>query len=446
MMKMAEKNILDLIKKYKKDIIMLDSLLQWALNPTSMSAGYGIEDNYSYIKENLKITHQITDSKANDVIEMLKTDCEAFLALKEDKYSIGNFQKLIIQELSSPFYSKIFVKFILKKKKKANKNTLTFLQTYQFCPVKNFPCVNAQYNAIFGEKISDEELVKLGILKPLYWISSGTSGNRELIPKFIPMLDNIIGNFKLKEIKQGKPNITGFIQDLRKRNDRITLNFIINLIERNQLCDYVAKNCEITTEKGILGFYSDPYSNDFNRAGISFLIQEDLTNQIDNLIKEEIKQKTEKIIKILKFEMEKEEKPSGKELIRIADLNIEDIEVYEELMNQLPKESFSENQEIKNKASEAIKKFDDPSLYDLLTTLNYDIKTARKVGKFLIDSKMINSFSRVPKDIPSSTSLLPSQGSSEIERIFCNNCGTPLSDRDNPVYCPYCGSSDIIKS
>jgi len=143
--------------------------------------------------------------------------------------------------------------------------------------------------------------------------------------------------------------------------------------------------------------------------------------------------------------MEKEEKPSGKELIRIVDLNIKDIEIYEELINQLPKESFSENQEIKNKASEAIKRFDDPSLYDLLLTLNYDIETARKVGKYLIDSNMINEFSRVPKDVSSSTSLILSQKSSEIERIVCNNCETPLSDRDNPIYCPFCGSSDIVR-
>ena len=68
-------------------------------------------------------------------------------------------------------------------------------------------------------------------------------------------------------------------------------------------------------------------------------------------------------------------------------------------MNELPQESFSKNQEIKNKASEAIKQFDDPSLYDLLITLKYDIETARKVGKYLIDSNMIKEFRRVSKDI-----------------------------------------------
>jgi len=43
------------------------------------------------------------------------------------------------------------------------------------------------------------------------------------------------------------------------------------------------------------------------------------------------------------------------------------------------------------------------------------------------------------------TSLKPSQKPSKIERFLCNNCKTPLSDRDNPIYCPFCGSSEIIK-
>lgn len=143
------------------------------------------------------------------------------------------------------------------------------------------------------------------------------------------------------------------------------------------------------------------------------------------------------------FEIQNRNKPLGKELVRIADINIDELEVYEELMNQLPQESFLENQEIKNKASEAIKQFEDPSLYDLLITLNYDIQTARKVGKYLIDSNMIKEFSRVPKNIATSTSLKPSQEPSKVKKLLCNNCKTPLTDRENPIYCPFCGSSDI---
>lgn len=442
---MVEEIIIDLINKYDKDIIMLDSLLQWALNPTSMSASYGIKENYHYIKENLKITHLLSDLKAEELISKLELECETFLKLKKDKYSIGNFQKLIIEELSKNRYIKLFEDFILKKKKKASKNAIRFLQIYKYCPIKNFPCLNVQYNAIYGEEIDENEIVSLGILKPLYWISSGSSGNREVIPKFIPFLKAIMNNLKLKKIKSNKPNPSEFIQTLKNSRDRITLDFLKNLMKRDQLCDLLFKNQKVITRKGILGFYSNPHSKDFNYAGISFLVEEQLYNIIEEFIKEEQKEKSEKIIKILEFEIKNTIKPSGKELVRIADINIDELEVYEELMNDLPQESFSENQDIKNKASEAIKQFDDPSLYDLLITLNYDIETARKVGKYLIDSNMIKEFSRVPKDIPSSTSLKPSQKPSKMKKILCNNCKTPLTDRENQIYCPFCGSNDIKK-
>ena len=80
------------------------------------------------------------------------------------------------------------------------------------------------------------------ILKPLYWISSGTSGNREVIPKFIPFLDVIIDNLKLKKIKSHKPNPAEFIQTLKNSRDWITLDFLTNLMKRNQLCDLLFNN------------------------------------------------------------------------------------------------------------------------------------------------------------------------------------------------------------
>ena len=440
---MVEEIIIDLINKYDKDIIMLDGLLQWALNPTSMSASYGIKENYPYIKENLKLTHLLSDSKAEELISKLELECETFLKLKKDKYSIGNFQKLIIEELSKNRYIRLFEDFILKKKKKASKNAIRFLQIYKYCPIKNFPCLNVQYNAIYGEEIDENEIVSLGILKPLYWISSGSSGNKEVIPKFIPFLDVIIDNLKLKKIKPHKPNPTDFIQTLKSSRDWITLDFLINLMKRDQLCDLLFNNQKVVTRKGILGFYSDPHSKNINYAGISFLVEEQLFDIIKEFIKEEQKEKSEKILKILEFEIQNRKKLSSKELVRNVNINIDELEIYEELMNEMPQESFSENQEIKNKASEAIKQFEDPSLYDLLITLNYDIETARKVGKYLIDSNMIKEFSRIPKDFASSTPLKPSQKPSEMKKIICKNCKTPLTDREKPIYCPFCGSSDI---
>jgi len=63
-----------LLNKYRKNIVMLDGILQWALNPTSESAGYGFEINYDHIMKNLKITHELSISEVEKVIKELKEE------------------------------------------------------------------------------------------------------------------------------------------------------------------------------------------------------------------------------------------------------------------------------------------------------------------------------------------------------------------------------------
>ena len=158
---MSEEIIKELFKKYKKDIVMLDGILQWALNPTSMSASYGIKENYPYIEQNLIIVHELTPSEAEKSIETLKLECDKFLEFKKDKYDIGNYQKIIIDALSKPEYVKLFENLLLKRKKKSSKNAIRFLNIYKDCPIKNYPCLNVQYNAIYGEELQEDEIIHL---------------------------------------------------------------------------------------------------------------------------------------------------------------------------------------------------------------------------------------------------------------------------------------------
>jgi len=384
--------IKELIKKNTNDIIMLDGLLQWALNPTSMSAGYGIEENYPYIERNLKTTHELTSIEAKNIIEILKADCDKLIELSQDKDDIGNFQKLIIEELSNYQYIKLFKDFFLKRKKKSSIKVINFLNIYKNCPLKNYPCLNVQYNAIYRKELPEEDLIHLGILKPLYWISSGSSGDKEIIPKFIPFLDNIMANLKLKKWRPDKPNVKEFLSNLIATRDLNTYAFLKELHEKNKLCTLLSKKkSEITPKKGVIGIFPSQDS-ELQYAGVSFLIQKQLFDLIDEQIIEDLKIKTQKIIKILEYEIERGEIPSHKEIVRNFDVNIDEIEEYEKLINELPFDSFSDNQEIIVKASEAIKQFNEPSLYDLLKTLHLNIETARMVGKYLIDKNMIDEF------------------------------------------------------
>ena len=340
---------------------------------------------------------------------------------------------------------------LMKKKKKASKTALRFLHIYKNSPIKEFFFLNVQYNAIYGDELKNEELIRLGILKNLYWISSGKTHDRKERPKLIPFLDLIIGRVKLKKWNPPECDVKNFVDELKTSNDFDTLDFLKYLFRRNELYTEIYSGLikEPVSKKGFIGVYSTPYS-ETKYAGVSFLIQKQLFALMGAYIAEEIQEKTRKIIKILEHEMEHGEQLSDKEIVRLFDVYIDEIEEYKTLMNVLPIESYSNDQDIKNKASIAIKQFDEPSLYNLLMDLQFDIETARRVGKYLIDNKMIDKFWRLPKKVPSSTPLNIS--SESLEELVCGECETNLSkkcnlsDLKNLESCPLCGSANIIKT
>ena len=61
--------------KFSKKIERLaavDAFLQFAQNPTSMSAGYGIEENYPLIERNLSERYSLGKIKLEAIISFLK--------------------------------------------------------------------------------------------------------------------------------------------------------------------------------------------------------------------------------------------------------------------------------------------------------------------------------------------------------------------------------------
>lgn len=65
---------------HSQDQVMLDAFWQWATNPTSMSAGYALEENYEYVKQNLARRYGLSDGQANSKVEHLKQECDALMA------------------------------------------------------------------------------------------------------------------------------------------------------------------------------------------------------------------------------------------------------------------------------------------------------------------------------------------------------------------------------
>ena len=235
-----------------------------------------------------------------------------------------------------------------------------------------------------------------------------------------------------------------------ENRDYNTLEILKQLYTLKTCCEkyYHIKNIPITRNlkfsKGIIGIYDELY---YKRCtiGINFIIKDDLFKFLDVIIKKEIKIKTQKIIKILEYEKTYGKQPSNNELVRDFDIFINEIEEYKKLMNELPNESFNNDLNIMKKATEAFKISENPTLYDLLEKLNYDIETARKVGKYLIDNQMLEKFQRIPINKNSEISLPKSDISEKKsiesdEEIICKICNTKIDKREKLEYCPYCGN------
>ncbi len=173
-------------------------------------------------------------------------------------------------------------------------------------------------------------------------------------------------------------------------NDKITINFLKNLYQEKKKEISTGSNSQIKPYFGIIGIYN-------NYAGISFLIADELFDLTENYISEELIEKTQKIIKILEFEIKNGRLPSKTEMIRDFSLYIDEIDEYLILINEIPFESFSDDQDIKNKATNTIRLLETLTLYDILKTMNFDINVAKKVGKYLIDNKLIEDLLRIPK-------------------------------------------------
>lgn len=443
----------NILHKFEDDIIILDGLLQFSINPTSMSAGYGVYENLPYIKKNLKTTYHLKATEIDEIMDIFKKEIKKILDLREDKYTIEKIRVYIQKELKKDPYKTLFKNSIVDKINNSDDEIKHFIQIYRKAPEKNFPCLCVQYNAIYRKEISHEKLIRAGILKPLYWISSGTSSPREiplsspfleeaieeLLDKFIPKLKRFL---RIKLWRPNQPDVKKEMQKLMEENDLDTFQFLESLYEGNHICIllFEKKEKEIKRIPGMIGLYHSPYSR-MVYGGISFLLKDEIFKYVMLQKKEKLERDTKRIIKILEFFIQNEELPSKKQMIRDFGLHIDEIETFKTYLYELPPTDFSDNEVIKNKATKAFQEVKYPSLYDLLTTCQYDIKTAREVAKCLKDEGLIEGFTLIPecKELISISS--ESQDKRRQKTVFrCENCGVEIDANRNSEYCPYCGT------
>ena len=102
--------------------------------------------------------------------------------------------------------------------------------------------------------------------------------------------------------------------------------------------------------------------------------------------------------KILEFEYKNQRNITQAEMVTQFKIDISETGYYKNLLSTPVDYDSSEINKLEKLGTKILKKFIQPTLYNLIITLNYDLETAKKVSKFLEDRGFIREFRNYPLD------------------------------------------------
>jgi hypothetical protein len=111
-------------------------------------------------------------------------------------------------------------------------------------------------------------------------------------------------------------------------------------------------------------------------------------------------------IKMLEFEALSRQKMAKREIILQFDMDIDDIDRVFSTLNVQASYTSDEEPFLKQKAKEVIKLIDNPCLLEILRKFDVSILAAKKIGKFLLDNQIIDSFPNTTSNAASPTTTI----------------------------------------
>jgi hypothetical protein len=176
------------LKQHLNNVLMLDAWIQWASNPTSKSADYGIEKNNSMINANLLHRYSLTREEANQYTAKLENESNE---LMKSGYGIYELRKEILRQLQGSA-GETFRKALKEKIEKASIEAKNFTCLLYTLESQGFDALQfsaswenlkekllAYFKAAYGSLLSAtafDEILRIGVWNKLIWISSGRSG------------------------------------------------------------------------------------------------------------------------------------------------------------------------------------------------------------------------------------------------------------------------------
>lgn len=244
-----EEIVRDTLNRYREDKIMVDAFAQWASNPTSMSAGYGIEENYPYIAENLRKRYALSPQHVSDYLQKLKGDCGHFLdsAEPKDKCSVQRVQREILEQIQSDVGEQ-WRKGIASRIQESPdeiKKAVVLLYTLSekggnthFWSGKPQEEFAAYFMAVYGSLISPmstrDTLLKVGLLSKLLWITVKGGRNDDYVFTALPPASSI----GLMPELTAQPDALAYIKELFEKREFEQLRTLHEVSEAGGLRTY----------------------------------------------------------------------------------------------------------------------------------------------------------------------------------------------------------------
>lgn len=207
----------EMLAKYSNNEAMLDAWIQWASNPTSKSAGFGLEENYSFIRSNLLQRYSISREDAEQYVNALKDESDK---LRNSGYAVGDLQKEIMEQAESNRTWCSILKEKLEKSSLDAKRAAYLLITLKSRGFEIdhllywswFEFLNqflAYYMAAYGKiysKSTEDELLKIGVWNKLWYKPVKSSGRVQTVIAPLLTLEELSLNeadlVQKKDVKQ----------------------------------------------------------------------------------------------------------------------------------------------------------------------------------------------------------------------------------------------------